>query len=63
MLSAVKSLVQIPVIASGGAGSIDDIVSGLKYADAALLASLLHFGKLTIPELKHSLQSNSIPMR
>ena len=47
----------VPVIASGGAGSIEHIVEVLDKAkaDAALLASLLHFGKVTIPEIKQQI--------
>ncbi|RAP24117.1 imidazole glycerol phosphate synthase subunit HisF [Candidatus Marinamargulisbacteria bacterium SCGC AG-343-K17] len=63
MLAKVKDLVSIPVIASGGAGSISHIQDALNVSDAALLASLLHYGTLTIQEIKRELTSNSIPIR
>ncbi len=55
----------IPVIASGGAGSPDDIAAVLTEgcADAALAASIFHYGEITIGELKRYLQSKSIPVR
>ncbi len=57
--------VQIPVIASGGAGSIDHIVELFKKtkASAALLASLLHDGVLTIEEIKSELIDRAIEIR
>jgi len=65
LTSAVSSAVQIPVIASGGAGNsqhfIDVFASGK--ADAALAASIFHFAVQDIRELKTLLQSNGIPMR
>ena len=65
LTSAVSSAVQIPVIASGGAGIsqhfIDVFASGK--ADAALAASIFHFGVQDIRELKTLLQSNGVPMR
>ena len=63
MLSKVKDLVSIPVIASGGAGSIKDIKNALDICDAALLASLLHYGTLTIDEIKTELNAQSILIR
>ena len=63
---AVCSAVGIPVIASGGAGSKEDFAEVLGEkggADAALAASLFHFGKLTVPEVKQHLQSCGIPVR
>lgn len=55
----------IPVIASGGAGSPADIAAVLTEgrADAALAASIFHYGEITINELKHYLHSISIPVR
>jgi len=57
--------VQIPVIASGGAGTCEHIQTVLTegHAEAALLASLLHYGQLTIPQIKAHLQSHQIPVR
>ena len=63
MLKKVKSLVKIPIIASGGAGSIAHIYQALLTADAALLASLLHFNKLTIPQIKSNLNRLNIMLR
>ena len=55
----------IPVIASGGAGSIDDIAEVLTVgqADAALAASIFHYGEIPIPTLKKALQERGIPIR
>jgi cyclase len=63
MLSRVKRSVTIPIIASGGAGSINDIKKALDICDAALLASLLHYGTLTIDEIKTELSDQSILIR
>ena len=63
MLEKVKDLVSIPVIASGGAGSIEHINQALQISDAALLASLLHYGTYTIEEIKTNLSSQSILIR
>lgn len=57
-------LVRIPIIASGGAGSVQHIIEAFQAgADAALLASLLHFQELTIAEIKTAMQSARIPVR
>ena len=56
--------VRIPVIASGGAGNAGHVVDVLKAgADAALLASILHFGEVTIDEIKDLMQKESIRIR
>lgn len=57
--------VQIPVIASGGAGNCDHIREALTEgrAEAALLASLLHYGQLTVAEIKQHLTAHQIPVR
>lgn len=57
--------VQIPVIASGGAGTCGHIQTILTegQAEAALLASLLHYGQLTIPQIKAYLRRHQIPIR
>lgn len=62
---AIAQQVQIPVIASGGAGTCDHIADALTTgkAEAALLASLLHYGQLTIPQIKDHLAQNNIPVR
>ena len=55
--------VNIPVIASGGAGKMEDFSEILEYADAALAASLFHFKEIEIEELKDYLESKNIPVR
>ena len=57
--------VEIPVIASGGAGTCGHIGEALTTgkAEAALLASLLHYGQLSIPQIKRYLQDQQIPVR
>ncbi len=64
-LAKLHELLSIPVIASGGAGSprhfLEAFVMGK--ADAALAASLFHFGELTIPTLKSYLQANDVTIR
>jgi cyclase len=52
LLKAICDTVSIPVIASGGAGTLGHISEALEVCDAALLASLLHFRELTIAEIK-----------
>ncbi|MBQ3064810.1 MAG: imidazole glycerol phosphate synthase subunit HisF [Clostridia bacterium] len=66
MLAAVCDAVDVPVIASGGAGSVNDFVtlfSTLPKVDAGLAASVFHFGEIMIPDLKRSLADHGIPMR
>ena len=66
MLKAVEELVSIPVIASGGAGSISDFVTLFKEIptiDAGLAASIFHFGEVAIKDLKEELQKNNINVR
>jgi cyclase len=62
---AIAEAVQIPVIASGGAGNCEHIYDALTKgkADAALLASLLHYGQLSVAEIKTYLQANNVPVR
>lgn len=64
-LAKLHELLSIPVIASGGAGNprhfLEAFVMGK--ADAALAASLFHFGELTIPNLKSYLKSNGVTVR
>ena len=62
---AVRDAVDVPVIASGGAGSIDDFARVFLEAgaDAALAASLFHFGELDIGTLKAELATRGIPIR
>lgn len=66
MLKAVCDVVDVPVIASGGAGSVDHFVSlfrSLPKVDAGLAASIFHYGEARIPELKQALAAEGIPMR
>ncbi len=66
MLSAVCSAVNVPVIASGGAGSTQDFIKLFEQIpdiDAALAASVFHFGEIRIPELKSEMQKNNITVR
>ncbi len=66
MLEAVSNIVSVPVIASGGAGSIQDFVTLFKTlprVDAGLAASIFHFGEVEIKDLKKELLKNSIPVR
>jgi cyclase len=62
---AIAQRVEIPVIASGGAGNCQHIAEALSegQAEAALLASLLHYGQLTIQQIKAYLQAQQIPVR
>jgi cyclase len=57
--------VPVPVVASGGAGNCHHIYEALTTgrAEAALLASLLHYGQLTVAEIKAFLQSHQVPVR
>ena len=59
------SLLPVPVIASGGAGSVQHIadVLTLGRADAALAASIFHYGEIPIPVLKRELRARNIPVR
>lgn len=65
MIRAVADRVKIPLIASGGAGVIQDFVDVLSEggADAALAASLFHFNEVKIPALKLALQEAGIPVQ
>ena len=61
---AISDLVNVPVIASGGAGTMEHIKDAfLAGADAALAASIFHFKEIDIMELKHYLFDNNIPVR
>ena len=66
MLQAVCDIVKIPVIASGGAGSVQDFVTlfqSVPGVDAGLAASVFHFGEIKIPALKATLAEQGITMR
>ena len=66
MLKAVSDAVEVPVIASGGAGCARDFVTLFKTlpkVDAGLAASIFHFGEVKIPDLKKLLRENDISVR
>ncbi|MEC4895442.1 MAG: imidazole glycerol phosphate synthase subunit HisF [Oscillatoria sp. PMC 1051.18] len=65
LTEAIASQVEIPVIASGGAGTTQHIYQALTTgkAEAALLASLLHYGQLSIAEIKSYLSQKEVPVR
>ena len=66
MLEAVSNAVDVPVIASGGAGCMEDFVKlfqSLPKVDAGLAASIFHFGQVQIPDLKAYLAQNNINVR
>ena len=65
LLQAVADTVPVPVIASGGAGDLDHFAEALTdgHADAVLAASRLHFGQLTIHEIKEYLRSRDVLVR
>ena len=66
MLDNICGDLSIPIIASGGAGCIEDFVTLFKElpcVDAGLAASVFHFGEVKIPELKKVLKANGIPVR
>ena len=66
MLDAVANAVNVPVIASGGAGCIEDFISLFKTlpkVDAGLAASIFHFGEVSIKDLKKKLFENDILVR
>ncbi len=65
MTRAVTQAVSIPVIASGGCGSLEHFAQVFTETgcDAALAASLFHFGELTVPQVKEFLRGKNIPVR
>ena len=66
LLRAACGAVDVPVVASGGAGSVQDFVAlfqTLPKVDAGLAASIFHFGQVSIPELKRALAAEGIPTR
>jgi imidazole glycerol-phosphate synthase subunit HisF len=65
LTAQLATALQIPVIASGGAGNAAHFVEVFQrgHADAALAASILHFGRVSIANLKHALQAAAIPVR
>ena len=65
LMSKISSMVNIPVIASGGVGNLDHLVDGIKIGSvsAVLAASIFHYGKHSIKEAKEYLDSKGIPVR
>lgn len=64
LISRVRSEVTVPIIASGGAGGLDDFAPAVRAgADAVLAASVFHFGRLTIGEVKAALAAADLPVR
>ena len=65
LTSAVSSVVSVPVIASGGGGKMQDFADVFQKggADAALAASVFHFGEIEIPQLKQFIRQQGISMR
>ena len=65
MLQAVNEIIDVPLIASGGCGSLAHFAEVFEETncDAALAASLFHFGELTVPQVKEYLETRQIPVR
>ena len=62
---AIADAVQVPVIASGGVGTLDHLVDGVKqgHASAVLAASIFHFGTYSIPEAKRHMAAAGVAVR
>ncbi|HEV7277843.1 MAG TPA: imidazole glycerol phosphate synthase subunit HisF [Devosiaceae bacterium] len=62
---AIADAVRVPVVASGGVGTLDDLVAGVRegHASAVLAASIFHFGTHTVGEAKAYLQRHGVPVR
>ena len=65
LTKTIADAVHVPVVASGGVGSLDDLVDGVRigHASAVLAASIFHFGTFTVAEAKAYLADHGIPMR
>ena len=65
LMRNISSIVNIPIIASGGVGNLDHLVDGIKLgnANAVLAASIFHYGKHSVLEAKRYLESKGIPVR
>ncbi|HUL44680.1 MAG TPA: imidazole glycerol phosphate synthase subunit HisF [Bacteroidota bacterium] len=65
LLEALSQCVKVPIVASGGAGTMDHLAEALSIgkADAVLAASLFHFGEVSIPDLKKFLSEKNLPVR
>jgi cyclase len=62
---AIADSVPVPVIASGGVGTLDHLVAGIRdgHATAVLAASIFHFGEFTIRQAKEHMAAAGLPMR
>jgi len=63
LLHAVAEATTVPLIASGGAGTVEHFAEGLRVADAVLAASRFHHGDLTIAQVKEHVASEGLPVR
>ena len=65
LLDSISKMINIPVIASGGAGKVEHFIEVFEKTgvDAALAASVFHFGEIPIPDLKQKLKYHNIPVR
>jgi imidazole glycerol-phosphate synthase subunit HisF len=64
MIAAVRDAVDVPVVASGGAGELEHFAPAVRAgADAVLAASVFHFGRLRIPQVKAVLRASGLPVR
>ncbi|TAK71136.1 MAG: imidazole glycerol phosphate synthase subunit HisF [Actinomycetota bacterium] len=64
LIEAVRAVVDVPVIASGGAGAVGDFLPAVRAgADAVLAASVFHFGELTLAQVKAALRSGGVEVR
>ena len=64
LMRVLSDTLSIPVIASGGAGKMEDFLTAFQAgADAALAASVFHFGEIQIPDLKKYLAENGVAVR
>jgi cyclase len=65
LTAAVSDAVSVPVIASGGVGNLQHLVDGITkgHADAALAASIFHYGEYTVGQAKEYMASQGIPVR
>ncbi len=64
LIAAVRSVVGVPIVASGGAGAVEHFAPAVAAgADAVLAASVFHFGQLRIGEVKDGLRAAGVPVR
>jgi cyclase len=64
LVKAIAEAVDVPVIASGGVGGPEHMVAGFEAgADAALAASIFHYGEFTVPQVREALRQAGVPMR